>query len=537
MIVGSGKRGEADIPPRRPAIAENLASAAARARDDSVGVCARGARPASVATEHGPRPSDPHCARASRSAGRPRGREGERLCGRGDGVSATALNTRISSVPSIRNHRQPQGSSSCDAALWQRCIRSAGFRSGSAWCVCGTGRRALLLALGVAAAAGALAIVLGGSLVAQTSPRAGPCGHFHLQARGCGHICQPRLRETASRARSSSAVVRSLDGLGEPVRAVEFKLSDAGARSRTRGPVDDVSRWVRLSSAVTHANAPQALRGPPSSAARARSRRLRFVKVGEGELLAAAISPPPRAPATRVGESSRNRLSCSPKASTALRLPSSTRSTGRMPGGAARAEQHPSLGDRRLRGARDPSRRCAHARSSSISHSVAELAAARRTGPPPGAGSRSRRSCSTAFACSRPSAWGRRRLERLTSFGGQRHGRCHLVTVAETSAVALLGVVVGWWERGYCTSRGDRRRARHSAVSQLRGSPLPSGSRSPGQLVPHRRPRLPGVSLGGPSPPLNAAALGALLARLHAGSPCSGPGRRHGHAPSASSRA
>ena len=58
-------------------------------------------------------------------------------------------------------------------ALWQRfgrwkTIRSVGYPLGLAWSrLRHRPGRALLLALGVAAAAGALAVVLGGSLVAQ----------------------------------------------------------------------------------------------------------------------------------------------------------------------------------------------------------------------------------------------------------------------------------------------------------------------------------------------------------------------------------
>ena len=108
--------------------------------------------------------------------------------------------------------------------------------------------------------------------------------------------------------------------------------------------------------------------------------------------------------------------------------------------------------------------------------------------------------------------------QRLTWFGGRRW-QVHLVTVAETTAVAFLGAVVGWALGSAATALlADEAGSPPGAVlghSALAGSGLAAavGLALAGALVLIVVLSVPGVSLGGRTfTPLDAAALGALLA-------------------------
>ena len=160
-----------------------------------------------------------------------------------------------------------------------------------------------------------------------------------------------------------------------------------------------------------------------------------------------------------------------------------------------------------------------------LSAPVAELAAARETGQV--AGRRlllvGGQVAALLLAFAVLAAVGMRRDveaagQRLTSFGGRRW-QVHLVTVAETAAVALLGAVVGWALGSLATAAlADRAGSPARAVlshSALAGAGIAAGVglALAAALVLIVVLTVPGVSLAGRTfTPLDAGALGALLA-------------------------
>ena len=193
-------------------------------------------------------------------------------------------------------------------------IRSVGFPLGLAWSrLRHRPGRALLLALGVAAAAGALAIVLGGSLVAQ-DVSAGQALAAVPESKRAVAVTYADLglpRNGITRQDIEPLIVRTISDLapGEPARAVQFKLLRIGGALTNLAGVDDVRRWVRLTSGrypreCTPERCEVVQLGGSGEIANAPG--LRFVKVGEG-----VLSSPlpfgllPGSKVTRVGESSR----------------------------------------------------------------------------------------------------------------------------------------------------------------------------------------------------------------------------------------
>jgi len=419
-------------------------------------------------------------------------------------------------------------------------IRSVGFPLGLAWSrLRHRPGRAVLLALGVAAAAGALAIVLGGSLVAQdvSAGRALAAVPESKRAVAVTYADLGLPRNGVTREELEPLVVRTLDELasGEPARAVQFKLLRIGGALTNLAGVDDVQRWVRLTSGrypreCTPERCEVVQLGGTGEIASAPG--LRFVKVGEG-----VLSSPlpfgllPGAKATRVGESfgvseppfllaeGFDELSGLPELQAIYRtyawsVPLAPRSVHpwEIDSFAARATRAQST----LRG---------HSLFLDLSAPVAELAAARETGQV--AGRRlllvGGQVAALLLAFAVLAAVGMRRDveaagQRLTWFGGRRW-QVHLVTVAETAAVALLGAVVGWALGSLATAAlADRAGSPARAVlshSALAGAGIAAGVglALAAALVLIVVLTVPGVSLAGRTfTPLDAAALGALLA-------------------------
>ena len=135
--------------------------------------------------------------------------------------------------------------------------------------------RALLLALGVAAAAGALAVVLGGSLVAQDVSAGRALGALPESKRAVA-VTYADLglpRNGVTREELEPLVVHSLAGLapGEPVRAVQYKLLRIGGRT-SRPSATSRAGWP--DPADTRASArPSAASPPTRRKARSRARR------------------------------------------------------------------------------------------------------------------------------------------------------------------------------------------------------------------------------------------------------------------------
>ena len=399
--------------------------------------------------------------------------------------------------------------------------------------------RALLLALGVAAAAGALAVVLGGSLVAQDVSAGRALGALPESKRAVA-VTYADLglpRNGVTREELEPLVVRSLAGLapGEPVRAVQYKLLRIGGALTNLAAVDDVSRWVRLTSGrypreCTPERCEVLQLGGEGQIASAPG--LRFVKVGEGELTSPLpFGLLPGAKATRVGESfgvaeppfllaeGFDELSGLPELDSIYRtyawsVPLAPRSI------------HPwEIDSFEARATRTESTLRARSLFLDLSAPVAELAAARETGRV--AGRRlllvGGQVAALLLAFAVLAAVGMRRdveaaAQRLTWFGGRRW-QVHLVTVAETSAVAFLGAVGGWALGSAATALlADEAGSPPGAVlghSALAGSGLAAavGLALAGALVLIVVLSVPGVSLGGRTfTPLDAAALGALLA-------------------------
>jgi hypothetical protein len=419
-------------------------------------------------------------------------------------------------------------------------IRSVGYPLGLAWSrLRHRPGRALLLALGVAAAAGALAVVLGGSLVAQDVSAGRALGALPQSKRAVA-VTYADLglpRNGVTREELEPLVVRSLAGLapGKPVRAVQYKLLRIGGSFTNLAAVDDASRWVRLSSGrypreCTPERCEVVQLGGTGQIASAPG--LRFVKVGEGELTSPLpFGLLPGAQATRVGESFRvaeppfllaegfDGLSGLPELDSIYRtyawsVPLAPRSI------------HPwEIDSFEARATQTESTLRARSLFLDLSAPVDELAAARETGQV--AGRRlllvGGQVAALLLAFAVLAAVGMRRdveaaAQRLTWFGGRRW-QVHLVTVAETSAVAFLGAVVGWALGSAATALlADEAGSPPGAVlghSALAGSGLAAavGLALAGALVLIVVLSVPGVSLGGRTvTPLDAAALGALLA-------------------------
>jgi len=419
-------------------------------------------------------------------------------------------------------------------------IRSVGFPLGLAWSrLRHRPGRALLLALGVAAAAGALAIVLGGSLVAQDVSARRALGAVPESKRAVA-VTYADLglpRNGVTRAELEPLVVRTLSGLaaGEPARAVQFKLLRIGGALTNLAGVDDVSRWVRLTAGrypreCTPDRCEVVQLGGAGEIASAPG--LRFVKVGEGVLTSQLpFGLLPGGKATRVGESfgvseppfllaeGFDELSSLPELRAIYRtyawsVPLAPRSV------------HPwEIDGFEARAARAESTLRARSLFLDLSAPVPELAVARATGQV--AGRRlllvGGQVAALLLAFAVLAAVGVRRDveaagQRLTWFGGRRW-QVHLVTAAETVAVALVGAALGWAVGSVATAvLADQARSPAGEVlshSALAGSGLAAavGLAVAAALVLIVVLSVPGLSFGGRTfTPLDAAALGALLA-------------------------
>jgi hypothetical protein len=419
-------------------------------------------------------------------------------------------------------------------------LRSVAFSLGLAWSrLRHRPGRALLLALGVAAAAGALAIVLGGSLVAQdvSAGRALAAVPESKRAVAVTYADLGLPRNGVTREELEPLVVRTLAGLapGEPARAVQYKLLRIGGALTNLAAADDVQRWVRLTSGryprrCTPERCEVVQLGGAGKIASAPG--LRFVKVGAG-----VLSSPlpfgllPGAKATRVGESfgvseppfllaeGFDELSGLPELDAIYRtyawsVPLAPRSI------------HPwEIDSFETRATRAQSTLRARSLFLDLSTPATELAAARATGQV--AGRRlllvGGQVAALLLAFAVLAAVGMRRDveaagQRLTWSGGRRW-QVHLVTVAETAAVALLGAFVGWVVGSLATAvLADRAGSPARAVlshSALAGGGIAAaiGLALAAALVLVVVLTVPGVSLGGRTfTPLDAAALGALLA-------------------------
>jgi hypothetical protein len=420
-------------------------------------------------------------------------------------------------------------------------LRSVGFPLGLAWSrLRHRPARAALLALGVAAAAAALAIVLGGSLVAQdvSAGRALAAVPESERAVAITYADLGLPRNGITRRDIEPLVVHTLAGLapGKPARSLQFKLLRIGGALANLGAVDDMSRWVRLTSGrypreCTPERCEVLQLGGTGKIASGPG--LRFVKVGEG-----ALSSPlpfgllPGADATRgVGESfgvaeppfllagGFDQLSALPKLQSLYRtyawsVPIEPRSI------------HPwDIDGFETRATQAESTLRARSLFLDLSAPVDQLAAARETGQV--AGRRlllvGGQVAALLLAFAVLAAVGMRRDvaaagQRLTWFGGRRW-QVHLVTAAETVAVALAGALLGWILGSAATALlAEEAGSPPGAVlghSALAGSGLAAavGLALAAALVLIVVLVVPGVSLGGRTfTPLDAAALGALLA-------------------------
>jgi hypothetical protein len=422
-------------------------------------------------------------------------------------------------------------------------IRSVAFPLGLAWSrLRRRPGRALLLALGVAAAAGALAVVLGGSLVAQ-DVSAGRALASLPPAKRSVAVTYADLglpRNGVTRPQVEPLVIQTLGRVtrGEPTRAVQFKLIRVGGALENLAAVDDLRRWVRLTSGrfpqectperceVIQLGGTGEVKGGPG---------LRLVEVGEGVL----TSPLPFAylpggKATQgVGESFR-------VAEPPFVVAEGFDSLSTLPGLRSfyrtyswvvplrPASVHPwDIDDFEARTARAESTLRARSLFLDLSAPRAELAAARETGRV--AGRRlllvGGQVAALLLAFAVLAAVGMRRdvdaeRRRLTWFGGRRW-QIFLVTAAETGAVALVGAVLGWALGSALTALvANRAGSPPGAVlahSALAGSGLAAatGLAMAAALVLIVVLSVPPLSMGGWTfTPLDAAALGALLAIL-----------------------
>jgi hypothetical protein len=422
-----------------------------------------------------------------------------------------------------------------------RTLRSIGFPLRLAWSrMRRRPGRALLLALGVAAAAGALAVVLGGSLVAQDVSAGRALAALPASKRSVA-VTYADLglpRNGVTRPQLEPLVDRTLGGLapGKPVRAVQFKLLRIGGALENLAAVDDLQSFVRLTSGrfprectperceVVQLGGSGEVKGAPG---------LRIVKVGEGVLTSPvpfaylpgvkathglgetfAVAEPPFVVAEGFDQ-----LSTLP----------SLRSFYRTYSWAVPLEPgsvHPwEIDAFESRTTQAESTLRARSLFLDVSTPRDELAAARATGQV--AGRRlllvGGQVAALLLAFAVLAAVGMRRdvdaqRQRLTWLGGRRW-QVFLVTAAEIVAVALAGAVVGWAVGSGATAvLADQAGSPPGAVlahSAVAGSGLAAaaGLALAAALVLIVVLSVPPVSLGGTSfTALDAAALGALLA-------------------------
>jgi hypothetical protein len=420
-------------------------------------------------------------------------------------------------------------------------IRSIGFPLGLAWSrLRHRPGRALLLGLGVAAAAGALALVLGGSLVAQDVSAGRALAALPVSKRSVAvtYADLGLSRNGVTRPELEPLVDETLAGLapGKPVRAVQFKLLRIGGALENLAAVDDLHSFVRLTSGrfprectperceVVQLGGSGEVKGAPG---------LRIVKVGEGVL----TSPVPFAylPGVKathgLGETFADaeppfvvaegfdQLSALP----------SLRSFYRTYSWAVPLEPgsvHPwEIDAFESRTTQAQSTLRARSLFLDVSTPRDELAAARATGQV--AGRRlllvGGQVAALLLAFAVLAAVRMRRdvdaeRQRLTWLGGRRW-QVFLVTAAEIAAVALAGAVVGWAVGSGATAvLADQASSPPGAVlahSAVAGSGLAAaaGLALAAALVLIVVLSVPPVSLGGTSfTALDAAALGALLA-------------------------
>jgi hypothetical protein len=325
--------------------------------------------------------------------------------------------------------------------------------------------RAGLLALGIAAAAAALASVVGGSLVAQDEALTRALERVPAAQRSVSIVYSDLgvERNGVTREELEPLVDRTLGGLvpGEPVRAVQLKLLRIGNALTNLAAVDDVGRFVRLTSGrLPETCTPERCevvqlggngRVPSTDG-------LRFVRVGEGVLTSALpFGRLPGEDATRIGESfgvedqppflvaeGFDEFSTLPALDGFYRTYAWTAPL-------SAAGVHPWEVD-------EFDAAAARARSTLRSESlfldlaapVDELAAARESGQI--AGKRlllvGGQAAALLLAFAILAAAGMRRdvegvWQRLTWFGARRY-QLGLLSGAETGAAALAGVVVGW---------------------------------------------------------------------------------------------
>ncbi|HEY7002713.1 MAG TPA: hypothetical protein VH281_00410 [Gaiellaceae bacterium] len=422
-----------------------------------------------------------------------------------------------------------------------RTFRSIAFPLRLAWArLSRRPARALLLALGVAAAAGALAVVLGGSLVAQDVSAGRALAGVPVSKRSVA-VTYADLglpRNGVTRSQLEPLVNQTLAGLapGKPVRAVQFKLLRVGGALTNLAALDDLPKWVRLTSGrfprectperceVVQLGGSGEVKGAPG---------LRIVKVGEGVLTSPVpFGYLPGAHSTsRLGESfglaeppfvvadGFDRLSTLPSLHAFYRTYSWV-----VP--LEPASVHPwDIDAFEARATRAASTLRAKSLFLDLSAPTAELAAARATGQV--AGRRlllvGGQVAALLLAFAVLAAVGMRRdvdegRQRLTWFGGRRW-QVFLVTAAETVAVALGGAVLGWAiGSGLTALLADRAGSPPGAVlahSALASSGLAAaaGLALAAALVLIVVLSVPPLSLGGLTfTPLDAAALGALLA-------------------------
>jgi hypothetical protein len=400
--------------------------------------------------------------------------------------------------------------------------------------------RALLLACGVAAAAGALAVVLGGSLVAQDVSASRALAALPAPKRSVA-VTYADLglpRNGVTRPQLEPLVTRTLAGLapGEPARAVQFKLLRVGGALENLGALDHLSQWVRVTSGrlpqtctperceVIQLGGSGEVRSGPG---------LHVVKVGEGVLtspLPFAYLPGSKA-TQRQGDSfgiSEPPFIVAEGFDQLSELPS-LRSFYRTYSWVVPlrpADVHPwDIDGFEARTARAESTLRARSLFLDVTAPRDELAAARATGEV--AGRRlllvGGQVAALLLAFAVLAAVGMRRdvdaeRQRLAWFGGRRW-QIFLVTAAETVAVAIAGAVLGWAVgSGVTALLADRATSPPGAVlahSALAGAGLAAaaGLALAAALVLVVVLSVPPVSVGGRTfTVLDAAALGALLA-------------------------
>ncbi len=343
--------------------------------------------------------------------------------------------------------------------------RRIGFPLRLAWnrLVHGTGRAALL-ALGIAAAAAALAAVVGGSLVAQDEALARALQRVPANERSVSVVYSDLgvTRNGVTREDVEPLVDRTLAGLapGAPVRAVQLKLLRIGGQLTNLAATDDVGRFVRLTSGrLPETCTPQRCEVVQlGGEGRVPSvEGLRFVKVGEGTL----VSPLPfgRLPgtnATRLGDSfgvaeppflvaeGFDEFSTLPALEGFYRTYAWTAPL-------AADGVHPwEIDEFAATAARARSTLRSESLFLDLAAPVDELAAARETGQV--AGRRlllvGGQAAALLLAFAILAAAGMRRdvegvWQRLTWFGARRY-QLGVLSGAETGAAALVGVAVGW---------------------------------------------------------------------------------------------